>query len=165
MGYLRVMKRKKDKYLSWGEEIECFRSNRKFPKNEKMEENQISYQIIGRALEIHRKLGPGLLESAYEKILAYELRKIGMSIESQVLKPLKWESIEIEKAYRIDLIVENKVIVELKCLDEVNPVHFSQVLTYLKLSNLKLGLIINFKTKVLRDGIYRVVNGLDDRVL
>lgn len=129
----------------------------------KMGENQISYHIIGRALEIHRKLGPGLLESAYEKILAYELRKIGMLVECQVSKPLKWESIEIEKAYRIDLIVENKVIVELKCLDEVNPVHFSQLLTYLKLSDLKLGLILNFKTKILKDGIYRVANGLEDK--
>lgn len=128
-----------------------------------MDENQISYHIIGRALEIHRKLGPGLLESAYEKILAYELRKIGMLVECQVSKPLKWESIEIEKAYRIDLIVENKVIVELKCLDEVNPVHFSQLLTYLKLPDLKLGLILNFKTKILKDGIYRVANGLEDK--
>ncbi|MCH7402463.1 GxxExxY protein [Belliella kenyensis] len=127
-----------------------------------MTENQISRVVIGKAIFIHRKLGPGLLESAYEKILAYELQKEGFDVKCQVLLPIEWEGMPIEKAYRVDILVENKVIVELKCVEEVSNVHFSQLLTYLKFSELKLGLIINFKTVLLKNGLHRVVNGLKD---
>ncbi|AFL84431.1 hypothetical protein Belba_1842 [Belliella baltica DSM 15883] len=127
-----------------------------------MTENQISNFVIGKAIYIHRKLGPGLLESAYEKILAHELHKEGFEVESQVLLPVEWDGLNIGKAYRIDLLIERKVVIELKCVDEVSKVHFSQLLTYLKLSDFKLGLIINFKTDLLKKGIHRVVNGLKD---
>lgn len=114
-----------------------------------MTENQISNIIIGKAILIHRKLGPGLLESAYEKILAHELQKTGLEVKSQVLLPIEWDGFIVGKACRIDLLVEGKVVVELKCVEEVSKVHFSQVLTYLKLSDIKLGLIINFKIDLL----------------
>ncbi|MFD2033450.1 GxxExxY protein [Belliella marina] len=127
-----------------------------------MTENQISRIVIGKAIYIHRKLGPGLLESAYERILAHELQKEGVEVQMQVLLPVEWDGLEIGKAYRIDLMIEKKVIVELKCVEEVSKVHFSQLLTYLKLSDFKLGLIINFKTNLLKNGIHRVVNGLKD---
>lgn len=127
-----------------------------------MTENQISNIIIGKAILIHRKLGPGLLESAYEKILAHELQKTGLEVKSQVLLPIEWDGFIVGKAYRIDLLVEGKVVVELKCVEEVSKVHFSQVLTYLKLSDIKLGLIINFKIDLLKKGVHRVVNGLKD---
>lgn len=127
-----------------------------------MTENQISNIVIGKAIYIHRKLGPGLLESAYEKILAHELQKEGFEVESQVLLPVEWDGLSIDKSYRIDLLIERKVIIELKCVEEVSKVHFSQLLTYLKLSGFKLGLIINFKTDLLKKGVHRVVNGLKD---
>lgn len=127
-----------------------------------MTENQISNIVIGKAIYIHRKLGPGLLESAYEKILAHELQREGFEVESQVLLPVEWDGLSIDKAYRIDLLIERKVIIELKCVEQVSKVHFSQLLTYLKLSGFKLGLIINFKTDLLKKGVHRVVNGLKD---
>lgn len=123
-----------------------------------MDENQISYQVIGIALEIHKKYGPGLLESAYENILAYELRAAGFDVKQQVNMPLQHKELNIANAYRIDLLVDNKVIIEVKAVADIHPVCFPQVVTYLKLSNLKLGLLINFNCELLKEGIHRIVN-------
>lgn len=125
-----------------------------------MTENELSYKIIGAALEVHKTLGVGLLESAYEVALAYELRELGFEVKSQVALPLKYKSEKIENAYRVDLIVEDKVIIEIKSVLEINPISYSQVLTYLKLTNIKLGLLINFNTPLIKDGIHRIVNKL-----
>jgi GxxExxY protein len=125
-----------------------------------MSENEISYKIIGAALEIHSALGPGLLESVYESTLAYELKLLGLKIETQVPKPLVYKEIKLEVGYRIDMLVEDKVIVEIKSIETLAPVHFSQTLTYLKLSDKKLALLINFNTKYLKEGIHRIVNNL-----
>jgi GxxExxY protein len=125
-----------------------------------MTENELSYKIIGAALEVHKTLGVGLLESAYEVALAYELRELGFEVKSQVVLPLKYKSEIVHNAYRIDLIVESKVILEVKSVLEINPIFYSQVLTYLKLTNIKLGLLINFNTPLIKDGIHRIVNKL-----
>jgi len=125
-----------------------------------MNENEISYKIIGAAIELHKELGCGLLESAYENPLAYELRKIGLFVEQQIPMPLIYKEIKMDCGYRLDLRVENKVIIELKSIETLAPVHFAQTLTYLKLSNCKLGLLINFNTILIKDGIHRIVNNL-----
>ena len=127
-----------------------------------MRENEISYKIIGQAISLHRHVGPGLLESAYENALTYDLRDIGLSVMQQVPLPFIYKEVKMEIGYRVDLLVENKVIVEVKSLDKLAPVHFSQLLTYLKLSNKKLGLLINFNTQLLKDDIHRIVNGLEE---
>ena len=106
----------------------------------------ITEKIIGAAITVHKELGPGLLESAYEACLVYELSQLGLAVERQKSLPVTYRSVKIDCGYRIDLLVENKVIVEVKSLDKLAPVHFSQLLTYLKLSNKKLGLLINFNT-------------------
>ncbi|AZB30045.1 GxxExxY protein [Chryseobacterium balustinum] len=123
-----------------------------------MTENELSYKIIGAALEVHKTLGVGLLENAYEVALAYELKELGLKVESQLLLPLKYKSELIDNAYRIDLIVENKIIIEIKSVVEIHPVFYSQITTYLKLTNIKLGLLINFNTPLIKDGIHRIVN-------
>ena len=125
-----------------------------------MTENEISFKIIGIALNIHNELGPGLLESAYEHSLAYELRNAGFQIGQQVAMPLVYKDVKMECGYRIDLMIENRVIIEIKSVEALVPVHFSQTLTYLKLSGCKLGLLINFNTVKLKDGIHRIVNNL-----
>lgn len=125
-----------------------------------MNENDISYKIIGLALELHKSIGPGLLESSYENALAYELRKAGLEVAQQVPMPFIYKEIRMDVGYRIDLLVEYTVIIEVKSLESLAPVHYAQLLTYLKLSELKLGLLINFNTKLLKDGIHRVVNNL-----
>lgn len=125
-----------------------------------MTENEISYRIIGCAMELHRKVGPGLLESAYENALAYELKSSGLTVQQQLAMPFVYKDIKMKVGYRIDLLVENKVIVEIKSLESLAPVHFSQLLTYLKLADKRLGLLINFNTKVVKEGIHRVVNDL-----
>lgn len=125
-----------------------------------MTENDLSYKIIGAALEVHKTLGVGLLENAYEVALAYELKELGLKVESQLLLPLKYKNELIENAYRIDLIVENKIIIEIKSVVEIHPIFYSQVLTYLKLTDIKLGLLINFNTPLIKDGIHRIVNKL-----
>jgi GxxExxY protein len=123
-------------------------------------ENEISQLIIGCAIKVHTALGPGLLESAYEECLYYELIKEGLKVEKQKALPLIYEEIKLEIGYRLDLIVEDKVIVEIKACDGLNDVHLAQVLTYLKLSDVKLGLLINFNVARVKDGIKRVVNNL-----
>lgn len=125
-----------------------------------MTENEISYKIIGAALEVHKNLGVGLLESAYETALVYELQKLGLKVKQQFALALNYKEIEIDNAYRIDILVEEKVIVEVKSVLELNPIHFAQTNTYLKFTGLKLGLLINFKTQLLKDGIHRIVNKL-----
>jgi GxxExxY protein len=125
-----------------------------------MTENEISHKVIGVAIDIHRQLGPGLLESAYEHILTYELNAFGLFVEQQVPMSLVHKEVKLDCGYRIDLRVERKVIVEVKSVEALAPVHFSQTLTYLKLSGRKLGLLINFNTVLLKEGIHRVVNNL-----
>ena len=125
-----------------------------------MTENEISYKIIGAALEIHKNIGPGLLESAYENALAFDLRELGFDVKQQVPMPFIYKEIQLEVGYRIDLTVNNKVLIEIKSVENMAPVHFAQTLTYLKLSGMKLGLLINFNTKVLKEGIHRIVINL-----
>jgi len=125
-----------------------------------MNENELSYKIIGAAMELHKTLGPGLLESVYEVALAYDLKEIGLEVKTQVPMPLVYKEVKQEIGYRIDLLVENKVIVEIKSIENLAPVHFAQTLTYLKLADKKLALLINFNTKLLKDGIHRIVNNL-----
>lgn len=125
-----------------------------------MTENELSYKIIGAALEVHKTLGVGLLENAYEVALAYELKELGFMVKSQLVLPLKYKNEIIDNAYRIDLIVEDKVIIEVKSVLEIHPIFYSQILTYLKLTNIKLGLLINFNTPLIRNGIHRIVNKL-----
>ncbi len=114
-----------------------------------MNENELSKIVIGYAIKVHKSLGPGLLESAYEECLFYELNKNGLYVERQKPIPLIYEEVKLDVGYRIDLMVENKLILELKSVDALNEVHLAQILTYLKLSNCKLGLLINFNVKYL----------------
>lgn len=125
-----------------------------------MTENELSYKIIGAALEVHRNLGAGLMESAYEQALVYELKKIGLGTKQQIYLSVAYKEMNIENAYKVDLIVNEKVIVEIKSVVELHPVFYSQLTTYLKLTNLKLGLLINFNTPLIKDGIHRIVNKL-----
>jgi GxxExxY protein len=125
-----------------------------------MTENEISHEIIGAALDLHGNLGPGLLESAYECALMFELAQRGLDVRCQVPMPLIYKSVKLDQGYRLDLLVEDKVIVELKSVEYLAPVHYAQLLTYLRLSDKRLGLLINFNSKLLKHGIHRVVNGL-----
>lgn len=125
-----------------------------------MHENEISEIIIGCAINVHKSLGPGLLESAYEECLYYETKKSGLLIEKQKALPLVYEEVKLDCGYRVDLLVENKVIVEIKSVEALNDIFLAQVLTYLRLSNCKLGLLINFNVIRLKEGIRRVVNKL-----
>lgn len=127
-----------------------------------MTENELSYKIIGCAMKVHSNLGPGLLESAYEKCLFYELIQSGLLVEMQKPLPLVYQEVKLDVGYRVDLFVENKVIVEVKAVEAFNDVHLAQVLTYLKLSECKLGLLINFNVVSLKFGIKRIINGLTD---
>lgn len=125
-----------------------------------MTENSLSYEIIVSVIELHKTIGPGLLESAYENALAYELRLKGFEVKQQVPMPFLYKDVKQEVGYRIDLIVENCVIIEVKSVEALAPVHYSQTLTYLKLSGLKLALLINFNCHSMKDGIHRIVNHL-----
>ena len=125
-----------------------------------MTENEISSQIIGAAIEVHKHLGPGLLESSYEACLLFELRQVGLNVRSQVALPISYKGLQLEAGYRIDLLVEENVIIEIKAVDELADIHTAQILTYLKLTNLKLGLLINFNSVKLVSGLKRVVNNL-----
>ena len=125
-----------------------------------MDENKLSKIIIGAAIKVHKNLGPGLLESAYEETLYYELNKEGFNVEKQKPMPLIYDEVKLDVGYRIDLMIESKVIIEIKSVEYLNDVHLAQLLTYLKLSGCKLGLLINFNVKYLKDGINRVVNNL-----
>ena len=123
-------------------------------------ENELAKEVIGCAITVHRNLGPGLLENAYQQCLAYELKNQGFKVEVEKPMPLIYDEIEMDCGYRIDILVENKLIVELKAVEVLNDVHLAQTLTYLKLSRCKLGLLMNFNVSILKNGIKRVVNGL-----
>ena len=125
-----------------------------------MTENQIATAILDCAFNIHRKLGPGLFESVYEEVIAYELLKRKLEFVRQYGIPVVYESVKMEVGFRADIIVENKVIIELKSVEILLPVHKKQLLTYLKLTNIKLGLLINFNEALLKDGIVRIANNL-----
>ena len=125
-----------------------------------MTENEISKIVIESALKVHKALGPGLLESAYEECLFYELKKSSLKVEKQKTLPLIYEEVKLDVGYRIDIIIEDKFIVEIKSVETLNDVHLAQLLTYLKLSDCKLGLLINFNVKLLKEGVKRVVNGI-----
>jgi GxxExxY protein len=125
-----------------------------------MTENEIATQVVDAAFKIHTQLGPGLLESVYEAVLTYELRKRGLRVVRQKPIPVVYEEVQLEEGFRADLVIEDKVIIELKSVEAIAPVHKKQVLTYLRLSNLRLGLLINFGEALIKDGISRVVNGL-----
>lgn len=125
-----------------------------------MTENEIASIIIGCGIEVHSALGPGLLENAYQECLFYKLKKEGLHVEKEKPMPLVFEDVQLECGYRIDLLVENKVVIELKSVEALNDVHLAQTLTYLKLGNYKLGLLMNFNVSLLKKGIKRVVNGL-----
>ncbi|WP_371322009.1 GxxExxY protein [Thermoleptolyngbya sichuanensis] len=124
-----------------------------------MELDEISGQVIGAAIAVHRELGPGLLESAYEACLVHELRQRGVQIEQQIPQPVIYKGLQLECGYRLDLLVENRVIVELKAVETLLPIHEAQLLTYLKLRQLRLGLLINFNVPILKRGIKRLLNG------
>ena len=123
-----------------------------------MELNEITEQIIGAAMKVHSKLGPGLLESAYEACLEYELKKRGFKVERQKALPVVYEDVKLDCGYRIDLLVNDSVILELKAIEKLQPIHDAQLLSYLKLAELQIGLLINFHVLHLRDGIKRLVN-------
>jgi GxxExxY protein len=122
--------------------------------------NQISGEIVDSSIHVHSVLGPGLLESAYEECLAYELRERGLAVRTQVALPVVYKGIRLERGYRIDMLVEETVVVELKTALGLHPVHESQLLTHLKLSGHRLGLLLNFYVPLMRDGIKRMVNNL-----
>ena len=121
--------------------------------------NHVTHGIIGAAMKVHSALGPGLLESAYEACLMHELRKAGFDVKSQVALPVVYDGVRIDLGYRLDLIVNDTVIVELKCVDSILPIHEAQIISYLKLSGKNVGLIINFHVRQLKDGIRRFVEG------
>ncbi len=124
-----------------------------------MNENDIATKIIGCAIEVHKALGPGLLESAYQECLFYKLQQSELIVEKEKPMPLIFEEVKLDCGYRIDLLVENKVVIELKSVEALNDVHLAQTLTYMKLGDYKLGLLINFNVSLLKKGIKRVING------
>ena len=124
-----------------------------------MQEDSLTGEIIGCAMKVHTSLGPGLLESAYQECLYYELRKAGMLVEKEKPLPLIYEEVKLDCGYRIDLMVEGKIVVEVKSVEALADIHLAQVLTYLKLTNNRLGLLINFNVVRLKEGIKRVING------
>lgn len=124
----------------------------------KIRDNDLSGIVIGSAIRVHSALGPGLLESAYQAALTYELRSQGWEVQSQVILPVKYDGKQIDNGYRIDLLIEKRLIIEIKSVDQIAPIHQAQVLTYLRLSGLKLALLINFNSLLLKDGIRRFIN-------
>ena len=124
--------------------------------------NQLTGQVIDTAMHVHRQLGPGLLESVYEAVLAHELRKRSLNVEVQVPIPLQWDGMTLDVGFRADLIVDDMIIVERKSVEVIAPVHKKQLLTYLKIANKRAGLLLNFGATLLKDGIVRTVNGLPD---
>ena len=124
-----------------------------------MTENDLSRVIVNTCYKIHTQLGPGLLESVYETILCYELTEMGLKVERQKPLPVIWEDIKMDIGFRADLIIEEKVILEIKSIEQLTDIHAKQVLTYLKITKMKLGLLINFNVKLLKEGVKRVING------
>jgi GxxExxY protein len=127
-----------------------------------MTENELAKVVVDTAYHIHRTLGPGLLESVYQPVLVYGLRKRGLQVKSEVPVPVVWEEVKLEIGFKADIIVEGKLVLELKSVEKTSPVHKKQLLTYLKLTDCRLGLLINFGSELIKDGISRVVNGLEE---
>lgn len=127
-----------------------------------MHENEIAKIVVDSCYHIHKRLGPGLLETVYEVILFHELQRRGLKVERQVPIPVKWDNIIFEEGFRADLVVENKVIVELKSVEHISRVHSKQLLTYLRLTDKRLGLLINFGSEIIKTGIKRVANNLEE---
>jgi len=125
-----------------------------------MDENALSNDVIGAAIEVHRQVGPGLLEAIYQECMAYELKVRGLKLAREVTLPVRYKGLEFPAAYRADLVVEDRLILELKAVDILLPVHAAQLLSYLRMSHLKLGLLINFNVARLKDGVKRIVNQL-----
>jgi GxxExxY protein len=125
-----------------------------------MNDNELSNKIIGLAISVHKSLGPGLPESAYKECLYYKLTKDGFTVEKEKPMPLIYEEVKLDCGYRIDILMEGKVVIEVKSVEAINEVHFAQTLTYMKLGAYKLGLLINFNVLLLKDGIKRLVNGI-----
>jgi GxxExxY protein len=121
-------------------------------------ENELSKLIIGCAIEVHKQLGPGLLESAYQECLYYEIKQAGLQVQKEKPMPIVYKEVKLDHGYRIDLLIEEKVVVEIKTVEVFSDVHNAQVLTYLRLGNYKLGLLLNFQTTILKNGIKRVIN-------
>ncbi len=126
-------------------------------KNKNPQKDRLTEKVIGLAIEVHRSLGPGLLESAYEECLCYELGENGISFKRQVPLPVVYKSVELDCGYRMDIVVDNRLVLELKTIEKILPIHEAQLLTYLKLGRLRTGLLLNFNTPVLKDGIRRLV--------
>lgn len=124
-----------------------------------MNENELAHKVIGLAIDVHSVLGPGLLERAYEECLFHKIVRSGLKAEKQKAMPLVFEEIHLECGYRIDILVENKLVVEVKSVEALHNIHYAQALTYMRLGDFKLGLVINFNVVLLRDGIKRVING------
>lgn len=127
-----------------------------------MSENEIAKMIVNAAYKIHTTLGPGLLESVYEVVLAHELKKLGLNVSRQQSIPITYEDLKFEEGFRADIIVEDKVIIELKSVEEIAKVHHKQLLTYLRLADKRLGLLINFGAALIKDGLFRIVNKLEE---
>jgi GxxExxY protein len=127
-----------------------------------MDINKLSSKIIGAAIEVHKALGPGLLESAYEDCICHEMGFLKLSFERQKPLPVVYKRVKLDCGYRLDIVVENAIILELKSCEKIEPIHRAQLLTYLKLSSLNLGLLLNFNVPVMRDGIVRIVNKLEE---
>jgi GxxExxY protein len=125
-----------------------------------MSENDIAKIVVDLCLKIHKILGPGLLESVYEEVLVYELKKIGLIVVRQTGIPVVYETVKLDIGFKADVVIENKVILELKSVEKILPVHKKQLLTYLKLTNMKLGLLINFNENMIKNGITRIANGM-----
>ncbi|MDX1479783.1 MAG: GxxExxY protein [Saprospiraceae bacterium] len=125
-----------------------------------MHENEIARSVIGAAIAVHKNLGPGLLESTYEAALAYDLRILGFDVKQQHPLPFKYKEVRLSMGFRVDLLINKKVIIEIKSVEALAPVHFAQLLTYLRLSDLRLGLLFNFNVLLLKEAIHRVVNRL-----
>jgi GxxExxY protein len=128
----------------------------------KMTYKELSYSIVGAAINVHKELGPGLLEKAYQECLCYELRKLGLYVEKEIAMPLIYQGVQLDCGFRLDILVENKLVIETKTVSEIHEIHLAQVLSYLKQGDYRLGMLINFNTVHLKNGIRRVVNGLDE---
>ena len=126
--------------------------------------NQLTEKIIGAAIKIHRRLGPGLLESAYESCLVFELKEMGLRVEQQKAVPLVYENVKLECGFRADIVVDGRIVVEVKCKEALHPVDHAQVLSHLRLLGLQIGLLINFHVVMLKDGIRRIVNNYEDNL-
>ena len=123
-----------------------------------MIENELANKVIGIAIDVHRALGPGLLESAYQECMRYKIDQSGLFVEKEKPMPLVYEAVKLNCGYRIDLLVENKLVIEIKSIEVLNDIHLAQILTYMKLGNYRLGLLMNFNVELMKDGIKRVIN-------